>query len=221
MDACGVFLYGWRNELKTVTRWLDAYQRGIHASPLNIPSRIRVILILTSPTATYNANPQEVAVSGSDVAGEQWPTILVLDLRDRHQLLPSALYALLQRLLLNVIQGSQAERMQQGLFYLPSISISCGIHAFRRVSCAGPSAGLSPAREQPPVPVVFQNCFAELIREASKMESPSHYFYSIVASAVLIDRTLCGFVRGTRPACPHSVGYVNQAYSLAARNLQT
>ncbi|KAF9890703.1 hypothetical protein FE257_005569 [Aspergillus nanangensis] len=194
--AC--FFVDGESELNTVSRWLEASQGGIHASPSDTPSRMRVILILTSPTATYNANPLEVAGPSSDIVEEQWPTITVLDLRDRHQLSPSALYAPLQRLLLNTLQDNRVERIQQGLLfstvYLKLFSTvhlnfmwqKCLPSSLLR-SAARPIPCLSLARERLPVPTGFENGCTELLREASKIGCPIRDLYPFVASALLMD----------------------------------
>ncbi|KAF9882845.1 hypothetical protein FE257_004957 [Aspergillus nanangensis] len=50
--AC--FFVDGESKLNTVAHWLKASQGGIHTSPSDITSRMRVILNLTSPTATYH-----------------------------------------------------------------------------------------------------------------------------------------------------------------------
>ncbi|KAH8430135.1 uncharacterized protein LDX57_007805 [Aspergillus melleus] len=185
--AC--FFVDGENELKTVTSWLAATHEGVHASPSDKPGPVRIILILTEPTATYNADPVETELPGSDVAGEERPTLSVLDLRGRHQLSPSALYASLQRLLLDGLQDSRAELIQQGLLFsavhLKFMWNRCLgqslLHPDTRINC------LSIARERLPVPFAFHDGLAELLGEACKIGCPIHDLRQFVASALLMD----------------------------------
>ncbi|KAH8430168.1 uncharacterized protein LDX57_007838 [Aspergillus melleus] len=173
VDARSVFLCGRRERAEG---WLAETHGDNHASPADTPSLVRVILILTDPTAIYNADPVEAGLPGSDVAGEQRPTISVLDLRDRHQLSPSALYAPLQRLLLDRLQDSRAELMKQGLLFsavhLKFMWNRCLaqslLHPAARINC------LSLSRERLPVPFAFHDGLAELLGEACKVGCPIH-----------------------------------------------
>ncbi|KAH8430231.1 uncharacterized protein LDX57_007900 [Aspergillus melleus] len=185
--AC--FFADGENELKALTSWLAATHGDIHASPSDTPSLVRVILILTDPTAIYNADPVEAGLPGSDVAGEQRATISVLDLRDRHQLSPSALYAPLQRLLLDGLQDSRAERIKQGLlfsavhlkFMWHRCLVQSLLHPVAQINC------LSLARERLPVPFAFHDGLAELLGEACKIGCPTRDLRQFVASALLMD----------------------------------
>ncbi|OJZ79978.1 hypothetical protein ASPFODRAFT_201077 [Aspergillus luchuensis CBS 106.47] len=73
-------------ELERTKSLLEASQSRIQAGAFFAPVRMRVILVLTRPTAVYETDPVEVLRAVRGVTGPDQESLSVVDLRDRHQL---------------------------------------------------------------------------------------------------------------------------------------
>jgi hypothetical protein len=151
---------------------------------------MRVIMVLTDPSAEYHTDPWEELSSSFPDPDTSDPTISILDLRDRHDLSPRAAFEPLRRTLLDQIQISRDQRMQQGLLF----SAQHLNHLWNRTLCGGqlvaPEARidcLQIAREKLPVDPSLGHRLAEFLAHASRAGCPPHDIHTVIASALLID----------------------------------
>ncbi|KAH1603660.1 hypothetical protein KXX21_007258 [Aspergillus fumigatus] len=97
-------------ELKMARSLLEEAQTSIQAGEHSAaPARMRVIVVLTSPTAVYEADllaTVEFDLRASDAVVH---TVSILDLRNHHQLSAPAFFGPLQRLLQDELHDSWAE----------------------------------------------------------------------------------------------------------------
>ncbi|KAL2783605.1 hypothetical protein BJX66DRAFT_344781 [Aspergillus keveii] len=147
-------------------------------------------MVLTDPSAKYHTDPWEGLSSGFPDPDTSDPTISILDLRDRHDLSPPAAFEPLRRTLLDQIQISREQRMQQGLFF----SAQRLNHLWNRTLCGGqlvtPEARidcLQIAQEKLPVDPSLGHRLAEFLAYTSRAGCPSHDIHIVVASALLTD----------------------------------
>ncbi|PYH50940.1 FabD/lysophospholipase-like protein [Aspergillus niger CBS 101883] len=75
---------------------LEALQSRTQAGASSAPARMRVIVVLTKPTAVYKADPVEVLQAVWSVTDPDHVSLSVIDLRGRYQLSGPALFAPLQ-----------------------------------------------------------------------------------------------------------------------------
>ncbi|OJZ88821.1 hypothetical protein ASPFODRAFT_554605 [Aspergillus luchuensis CBS 106.47] len=104
-------------ELERTKSLLEASRSRIQAGASSAPARMRVIVVLTKPTAVYKADPVEVLQAVRSVTDPDHVSLSVVDLRSRHQLSGPALFAPLQRQVLDDLQLSRTERLQRGLLF--------------------------------------------------------------------------------------------------------
>jgi hypothetical protein len=113
---------------------LDRSPTEIHAGRHPTSSTgMRVIMVLTDPSAEYHTDPWEGLLSGFPDPDTSDPAISILDLRDRHDLSPRAAFEPLRRTLLDQIQSSRDQGMQQGLLF----SAQHLNHLWNRTLCGG------------------------------------------------------------------------------------
>jgi hypothetical protein len=178
-------------ELQAAHELLDRSPTEIHAGRHSTSSTgMRVIMVLTDPSAEYHTDPWEELSSSFPDPDTSDPTISILDLRDRHDLSPRAAFEPLRRTLLDQIQISRDQRMQQGLLF----SAQHLNHLWNRTLCGGqlvaPEARidcLQIAREKLPVDPSLGHRLAEFLAYASRAGCPPHDIHTVIASALLID----------------------------------
>jgi hypothetical protein len=177
-------------ELQAAHDLLDRSPTEIHAGRPTSSIGMRVIMVLTDPSAEYHTDPWEGLSSGFPDTNTSDPTISILDLRDRHDLSPRAAFEPLRRTLLDQIQISRDQRMQQGLLF----SAQHLNHLWNRTLCGDqlvtPEARidcLRIAREKLPVDPSLGPRLAEFFAYASRAGCPPHDIHIVVASALLID----------------------------------
>ncbi|XRM38736.1 hypothetical protein ABZX51_002133 [Aspergillus tubingensis] len=168
---------------------LEAFRSRIQAGASSAPVRMRVIVVLTKPTAVYKADPVEVLQAVRSVTDPDHVSLSVVDLRGRHRLSGPALFAPLQRQVLDELQLSRTERLQRGLLFsavhqaflwhrsLPGLLHS----AAHRVDC------LLLSRERLPVSGAFSEGLTELLAQSRTLKCPIQEIYSFMASALLMD----------------------------------
>ncbi|KAI2884981.1 hypothetical protein CBS63078_11296 [Aspergillus niger] len=168
---------------------LEAFRSRIQAGASSVPARMRVIVVLTKPTAVYKADPVEVLQAVRSVTDPDHVSLSVVDLRGRHRLSGPALFAPLQRQVLDELQLSRTERLQRGLLFsavhqaflwhrsLPGLLHS----AAHRVDC------LLLSRERLPVSGAFSEGLTELLVQSRTLKCPIQEIYSFMASALLMD----------------------------------
>ncbi|BCR99929.1 patatin-like phospholipase family protein [Aspergillus luchuensis] len=168
---------------------LEAFRSRIQAGASSAPVRMRVIVVLTKPTAVYKADPVEVLQAVRSVTDPDHVSLSVVDLRGRHRLSGPALFAPLQRQVLDELQLSRTERLQRGLLFSAvhqaflwhrSLQGSLDSTA-RRVDC------LRLSRERLPVSGTFSEGLTELLVQSRKLKCPFQELYSFMASALLMD----------------------------------
>lgn len=169
---------------------LDRSPTEIHAGRHPTSTGMRVIMALTDPSAEYHTDPWEGLSSGFPNPDTSDPTTSILDLRDRHDLSPCAAFEPLRRTLLDQIQISRDQRMQQGLLfsarhlnYLWNRTLSGGqlVAPQARIDC------LQIAREKLPVDPSLGHRLAEFLAHASRANCPPHEVHIVIASALLMD----------------------------------
>lgn len=178
-------------ELQAAHDLLDSSSTEIHAGRHPTSSTgMRIIMVLTDPSAEYHADPWEALSSGFPDPDTSDPTISILDLRDRHDLSPRAAFEPLRRTLLDQIQISRDRRMQQGLLF----SARHWNHLWNQTLCGGqlvtPQARidcLQIAREKLPVDLSLGHRLAEFLASAARAGCPPHDIHTVVASALLMD----------------------------------
>lgn len=176
-------------EWETVKRLLEAPHSRIHAGTSSTPPRVRVIVVLTKPRAVYKTDPAERLLSGRAGTGPDQRSLSVVDLRGRHQLSGPALFAPLQRRIVDELQQSRSERLRLGLLFsavhqtylwhqsLPGLLRS----AEPQIDC------LRLARERLPVSETFGKGVTELLVQSRQLGCPVDDIRSFIASALLMD----------------------------------
>lgn len=178
-------------ELQAAHDLLDRPPTEIHAGRPAISSTgMRVIMVLTDPTAEYHTDPWEGLSSGVPDPDTRDPAIAILDLRDRRDLSPCAAFELLRRTLLDQIHRSREQRVQQGLLfsarhlsYLWHRTLAGGqlLTPQARIDC------LRIARETRPVDPSLGQRLAEFLAHASQAGCSPHDIHMAIASALLMD----------------------------------
>lgn len=97
-------------ELERTKSLLEALQSRTQAGASSAPARMRVIVVLTKPTAVYKADPVEVLQAVWSVTDPDHVSLSVIDLRGRYQLSGPALFAPLQCQVLDELQLSRTKR---------------------------------------------------------------------------------------------------------------
>ncbi|KAI2975064.1 hypothetical protein CBS147324_3249 [Aspergillus niger] len=153
---------------------LEALQSRTQAGASSAPARMRVIVVLTKPTAVYKADPVEVLQAVWSVTDPDHVSLSVIDLRGRYQLSGPALFAPLQ------CQGLLFSAAHQAFLWhrsLPRLLYS----AAHRVDC------LFLSRERLPVSGAFSEGLTELLVQSRTLKCPIQEIYSFMASALLMD----------------------------------
>ncbi|KAH3351075.1 hypothetical protein KXW44_005076 [Aspergillus fumigatus] len=97
-------------ELKMARSLLEEAQTSIQAGEHSAaPARMRVIVVLTSPTAVYEADLLAMVEFDLRASDAVVHTVSILDLRNHHQLSAPAFFGPLQRLLQDELHDSWAE----------------------------------------------------------------------------------------------------------------
>jgi hypothetical protein len=105
-------------ELKMARSLLEEAQTSIQAGEHSAAAaRMRVIVVLTSPTAAYEEDLLATIESDLRASDAAVHTVSILDLRNRHQLSAPAFFGPLQSLLQDELQESRAERLHHGLLF--------------------------------------------------------------------------------------------------------
>jgi hypothetical protein len=192
-------------ELQAAHDLLDRSPTEIHAGRHPAPASstaMRVIMVLTDPRAEYRTDPWEGLPSAFPDPDAPDPAISILDLRDRHDLSPRAAFEPLRRTLLDQIQISRDQRMQQGLLfsarhlnYLWNRTLGGGqlITPQARIDC------LQIAREQLAVDPSLGHRLAEFLAHASQTGCSPHDIHMVIASALLMDAYPPGMHRELSP----------------------
>lgn len=164
-----------------------AIQAGYHTAP---PDLMRVVIVLTDPTAVYETDPEKETVLQFDIADEREQMVSILDLCDCHQLSPAAAFEPLRHLLLDDLQASQTHRTEQGLLFsavhlnfLWNQTLQQGLLVLHmaRVNC------LQITRERLPVDPSFQGHLVNYLEQLSKAGCSIDEVHAFVASAILMD----------------------------------
>lgn len=160
---------------------------GYHATP---PTMMRVVMVLTNPTAACETGLEHELLSESDLTDEYLPPITILDLRDRHELSPTAAFDPLRRMLVGELHNSRAQRIQHGLLFSAfhlnflwnrTLQQCLLASSVARIDC------LQIARERLPVKASFKDCLVEFLEHSSKAGCSADEIHSFVASAILMD----------------------------------
>lgn len=158
---------------------------GTHPSPYVM----RVIIILTGSPKAANVELKELVVNQLDGS---YPglNIKVLDLRNRFELSPSAVYEPLRRLILEEVQETRMELTQQHLLF--SAFHLSALWSQHIQLCLGDwySDGLDCllfARKYFPPKTAIVDCLTEYLSQARYFSCPPSEIHSFVASALLMD----------------------------------
>lgn len=196
-------------DLQAAHDLLDRPPTEIHAGSHSTSSTgMRVIIVLTDPSAEYHTGQWEELLSGCPNPEPPDPTLSILDLRDRHGLSPCAAFEPLRRTLLDQIQISRDQRVQQGLLfsarhlnYLWNRTLGGGqlVTPQARIDC------LQIAQEKLPVDPALGQRLAEFLARAEQAGCPPHDIHRAIASALLMDAYPHGMHRELFPPCTFSL----------------
>ncbi|KAJ6033832.1 hypothetical protein N7444_011603 [Penicillium canescens] len=154
-----------------------------------IPDVMRVVIVLTSNPTTSNSELNEMVAY--QIGGNPYGlNAKVLDLRSRRDLSPPAAYEPLRRLILDELQETRMELIQQHMSFSAFHLNVLWSQSFQL--CAGNSYHgdldcLLAARKNFPPTAAIVDCLNEFFSQAREISCPPSEVHSFVASALLMD----------------------------------
>jgi hypothetical protein len=175
-------------EMKEAQRLLDMPRARTTIGGQLIPDLMRMVVVLTGQSSPASDELDHM-ISGIFMTGNDQERITILDLRDRHELSPTAAFDPLRLLILNDLQIIQTERVAQGVAFS-----ACHFNTLWSRMIEIPREGANPvtldclsvARENHPVDPKMVDCQREFL-DRSRNNIADGEIQGFIASSLLMD----------------------------------
>ncbi|OQD76228.1 hypothetical protein PENANT_c121G06279 [Penicillium antarcticum] len=178
-----------QSDIRDACQLLKRPRQTVTIGSQSIPDLMRTVVILTG---AQNHGIEDLSKASHELHATDRLSkdVTVLDLRDRHELSPTAAFEPLRRLILNEIQDIRGEQSRQGLSF-SAIHLSTLWTRTLRLELGTSKASvldcLQVARENHRLNNISTECLVEFIKQATSYIHAKDGVHAFIASALLMN----------------------------------